>query len=417
MKFPPPLRPIFRWIAPALTLTGTVLLSGCWWEMNGHQSTIDVEGPVARDQLQVFYTTCWVTLVIFLLVGGALAYATLKFRARGGEEEQAAPPEQSHGNPLVEISLIAASVFALVIIAVPTLRAIWYDYDVPAAEKADAFQITATGFQWWWKFEYPTEQTAPDKDGNRGIVTTANEMVIPAGRPVRIELRTMDVIHSFWVPKLAGKVDMMPNRPNHMWLQADHPGYYWGQCAQYCGDSHAVMRFRVIALDAKEFAAWLENQKENARTVSVAQGERIEKARPVFASWKPNQTGFPTGDRLDVSPLDAWRAKQFPEKDEDPALIARGRHLFQVKTCAGCHNVRGQEGVGIAYPDLTHVGARTTIAGGLLENNTENLTRWITNPGVVKPGNKMWADGYLKNNIHLTPDDVAALVAYVQSLK
>ncbi len=417
MKFPPPFRPTFRWISLALALAGSVLLPGCWWEMNGHQSTIDVEGPVARDQLNVFYTTCWVTLVIFVLVGGALAYATLKFKARSKEDEAAPPPEQGHGNPLIEISLIGASVLALVIIAVPTLRAIWYGYDVPAAEKAHAFEITATGFQWWWKFEYPKEQTDPDKYGNRSLVTTANEMVIPAGRPVHIELRTMDVIHSFWVPKLAGKVDMMPNRANHMWLEADHPGYYWGQCAQYCGDSHAVMRFRVVALDPAEFADWLAHQKKNARVVSVAAGEQIEKPRPVFASWKPNQTGFPTGDQLDVSPLDAWRAKQFPEKDEDPALIAKGRRLFQAKTCAGCHNVRGQEGVGIAYPDLTHVGARTTIAGSLLENNTENLTRWITNPGAVKPGNKMWVEGYLKNNIHLTPDDVAALVAYVQSLK
>ncbi|HZP59964.1 MAG TPA: cytochrome c oxidase subunit II [Opitutaceae bacterium] len=417
MKFSSSAFPRSRWVSFALALAGIVLLPGCWWEMNGHQSTIDVEGPVARDQLQVFYTTCWVTLVIFLLVGSALAYATLKFRARTKADEDAAPPEQSHGNPFVEIGLIGASVFALVIIAVPTLRAIWYDYDVPAMEKANAYSINATGFQWWWKFEYPNEQTEPDSTGTRGLVTTANELVIPAGRPIHIELRTMDVIHSFWVPKLAGKVDMMPNRGNRMWLEADHPGYYWGQCAQYCGDSHAVMRFRVIALDAKDFADWLANQKKTARVVSVAQDEKIEKARPVFASWKQNQTGFVTGDQLDISPLDAWRAKQFPEKEEDPALIAQGRHLFQVKTCAGCHNVRGHEGVGIAYPDLTHVGARTTIAGSLLENNTENLTRWITNPGAVKPGNKMWVEGYLKNNIHLTPDDVAALVAYVQSLK
>lgn len=415
MKFPMFSRSFSRWAGLALSLAGSVFLSGCWWDMNGHQSTIDVEGPVARAQTNLFYVTCWVTLVIFILVGATLAYATIKFKARTEADEHAEPPEQGHGNPFVEIGLIAASVFALVIIAIPTLRAIWYTYDVPETEKANAYEITATGFQWWWKFEYPKEQTDPDKDGNRSLVTTANELVIPAGRAVHIELRTMDVIHSFWVPKLAGKVDMMPNRPNRMWLEADHAGYYWGQCAQYCGDSHAVMRFRVIALDAKDFADWLANQKKNARVLSAAETAQAEKPRPVFASWKPNQTG--TTERYEVSPLDEWRKQQFPEKDESAALIAQGRKLFQAKTCAGCHNVRGQEGVGIAYPDLTHVGARTTIAGSLLDNDTENLTRWITNPGAVKPGNKMWADGYVKNHIQLTPDDVAALVAYIQSLK
>jgi len=416
MKFSPFFRTIFRHRSLLLALAASVFLSGCWWNMDGHQSTMDVEGPVARTQLQLFYVTVWVTLVIFIFVGGALAYATIKFKARTEADEHAEVPEQKHGNPLVEMSLIAGSVLALVIIAVPTLRAIWSTYDVSVEDQPNEYKINAIGFQWWWKFEYPGEQTAPDKYGARSLVTTANEMVIPAGRPIHIELRTMDVIHSFWVPKLAGKVDMMPNRGNRMWLQADHPGYYWGQCAQYCGDSHAVMRFRVIALSGKDFAEWLANQKQNARTVPVLSEANMVKPRAIFASWKTNQFGF-SDDELEVSPLDAWRAKQFPEKDEDPALVAEGRKLFQAKTCISCHNIRGHEGVGIAYPDLTHVGARTTIAGGLLENNTENLTRWITNPLAVKPGNKMWYDGYVKNNIHLTPDDISALVAYVQSLK
>jgi cytochrome c oxidase subunit II len=416
MKFSPFFRLILRRGSLFLALAGCAFLSGCWWNMDGHQSTMDVEGPVARTQLHLFYVTVWVTLVIFIFVGGALAYATIKFKARSEADEHAEVPEQAHGNPFVEMSLIAGSVLALVIIAVPTLRAIWSTYDVAEADQPNEYKINAIGFQWWWKFEYPGEQTAPDKYGARSLVTTANEMVIPAGRPIHIELRTMDVIHSFWVPKLAGKVDMMPNRGNRMWLQADHPGYYWGQCAQYCGDSHAVMRFRVIALSEKDFADWLANQKQNARTLAVPNEAKVEKPRAVFASWKTNQFGF-SDDELEVSPLDAWRAKQFPEKDEDPALIAEGRKLFQAKTCISCHNIRGHEGVGIAYPDLTHVGARTTIAGGLLENNTENLTRWITNPLAVKPGNKMWYEGYVKNKIQLTPDEISALVAYVQSLK
>ncbi len=385
-------------------------------EMNGHQSTIDIAGPVALEQRKIFYLTCVVTLVIFVLVGSTLAYTTIKFRARKGEEVRGDLPEQSHGNPFVEMSLIGASIAALVVIAVPTLKGIWYDYDVPAANRANAFYVTATGAQWWFKFEYPKEQIP-----GFGPLTTANELVIPAGRPIHIDLRSFDVMHSFWVPQLAGKVDMIPNRANFLWLEAAHPGYYWGQCAEFCGASHALMRFRVIALDQKDFYQWLDNHMGPARNVPVPATAAAERPRARFASYqkfRPNQFGFTPGDELDVSPLDAWRAKQFPEKDEDPVLIARGRELFRTKTCFTCHVVRGQQiGGSPAYPDLTHVGARTTIAGGLLENNAAELRRWIDNPSLVKPGNMMWEKGYIPNHIHLTSGDETALVAYLQSLK
>lgn len=405
--------------------------------MDGHQSTIFVEGPVARSQNVVFYTTCVVTAVIFVIVAGVLAYATLKFKARSAADEHAEPPPQSHGNPLVEIGLIAASVFALVIIAIPTLKSIWYTHDVPAEEKAkgNAYEVNAIGYQWWFKFEYPSVQI-----NGAGTLVTANELIIPVGQPVRVNVRTTDVIHSFWVPKLAGKVDMIPNRANYLWLQADKPGYYWGQCAEYCGDSHAVMRFRVIALGPKEFNEWLDGQTAPARTVAATVAANAG-AKPQFASlrkpdsFKTNEVGIT--DKFDVNPLEAWRAKQFPEKNEDPALIAQGRKAFQAKSCVICHTVRGHEGVGNAAPDLTHFGSRTTLAAGLLENNAEQLQRWIHKPGAVKPGNKMQfgfvdkagkstmagyqkTDGFgheWKTNISLTTEDEIALVAYLQSLK
>jgi len=265
MQLPPLLRTSGQIAARTVTLASALFLTGCdlnFWRMDGHQSTLMAEGPVARAQLSLFYVTCWVTFVIFILVGTALAYATFKFRARSEADEHAEPPPQGHGNPLVEVSLIGASVFALVIIAIPTLRAIWFTYDLPEADKANAYEITATGYQWWFRFDYPKEQIE-----NVGPLVTSNELVIPAGRPVKINLRTLDVIHSFWVPKLAGKVDMIPNRGNHLWLQADKPGYFWGQCAEFCGDSHAVMRFRVIALAEKDFRDWVTAQKAPARTV------------------------------------------------------------------------------------------------------------------------------------------------------
>jgi cytochrome c oxidase subunit II len=350
--------------------------------------------------------------VIFILVGAVLAYASIKFKARTPEEEKAIPPEQGHGNPLIEIGLIGASVLALVIIAIPTLKAIWYTYDVPEDRKADTYEVTATGYQWWFKFDYPSEQIA-----GAGALSTANELVIPAGRPIRINLRTVDVIHSFWVPKLAGKVDMIPNRANHLWLQADQPGYYWGQCAEFCGDSHAVMRFRVIALGPKDFNDWLSQQTSPARDVAPPRVATQDTPKVQFASlrtFKQNESGITA--KYDTSPLDAWKAHQFPEKGENPALIAQGKALFKEKACLSCHEVRGHGFAGISGPTLTHFGSRSTLAGALLENNTEQLHRWIHNPESVKPGNKM-AKGYIDNNIKLTNEDEVALVAYLQSLK
>lgn len=408
-----------RALPSLLCAVGLLVLPGCdwrFWRMDGPMSAMDVNGPVARSQLQVFYVTCWVTLVIFVLVAAVLAYATWKFRARPGDAETE-PPPQSHGNPLVELSLIGASVLALVVIAVPTLRAIWYSYDVPQQEKENAYQVTAVGYQWWFRFEYPNEQV---KDF--GPLVTSNELVIPAGRPVRINLRAMDVIHSFWVPRLAGKVDMIPNRGNFLWLKADEPGYFWGQCAEYCGDSHAVMRFRVIALGPRDFNEWLEQQSAPARTIptAVRAAEAAAPAKAQFASyrtdWKTNEAGW--SPEFDLNPLESWRAQQFPDKAEDPELVAKGRALFQSKTCFSCHVVRGHApGGSPAYPDLTHFGSRSTLGAGLLQNNPEQVARWLSHPNEVKPGNRMWTEGYLKNNIKLTSDDVAALVAYLESLK
>lgn len=388
--------------------------------MDGHQSTISVEGPVAREQLQVFYVTCWVSLVIFIIVGSVLAYAMLKFRAKSAADEHAEPPEQSHGNPLVEIGLIGASVLALVIIAIPTLKAIWNTYDVPVdpatGKKVEAYEVTAVGYQWWFKFEYPTEKTAADAGGAQGPIVTANELVIPVGKPVRINLRTVDVIHSFWVPKLAGKVDMIPNRANFLWLQADKAGYYWGQCAEYCGDSHAVMRFRVIALEQKEFAEWLANEAQPGRTVQARAGAAQPQAQfAALRQFKTNEVGV--SDKFDANPLQAWRSMQQPDlRNENAALIAKGRELFTAKTCVACHTIRGHGAAGVTGPDLTHVGARSTIAAGLIENNPEQLRRWIRDPESVKPGNKM-AVGYKAQNIKLSDEEQVALTAYLLSLK
>lgn len=404
----------------ALVVACLPLLAGGW--TSGPQSTFETEGPVAKSQLDLFYVTLWVCTIIFVLVASVLTYTTLKFKANDDDSDRP-PPEQSHGNPIIELGLIGASVMALVIIAVPTLRGIWYSYEIPENERANAYEVTATGYQWWFKFEYPQEQI----DG-AGNLLTANELVIPAGRPVRINLRTVDVIHSFWVPKLAGKVDMIPNRGNHLWLKADNPGYYWGQCAEYCGESHAVMRFRVIALAENEFNAWLANQKLPARKAGSVFASALDQPRIQFAAYtyekqKRNAPGW--SEAFDQQPFAAWKKQQDVTVNDNLELVARGRKLFQEKTCIGCHTVRGHEGLGITGPDLTRLGARTTIAGGLLENTPQNLHRWLVEPNEVKPGNKMWFGGYMARNdegkwtpnFTVNDDEARALVAYLNSLK
>ena len=384
----------------ALGLT-CLVVTGC--TMSGPQSTIVVEGPVARAQLHLFYVTLGVTTFIFLTVGAALAYAQFKFRERKGDDSSS-PPPQTHGHPVIEMGLIVFSTLLLVIIAIPTVQGIAYQEDTP--DRENALVVRVTGYQWWFKFDYPQLS-----------LVTANEMVIPTNRPIHIELRTLDVIHSFWVPKLAGKKDLMPNRANHMWLEAEKSDYYWAQCAEYCGESHANMKFRVISLEPAAFAEWEQRQRSEARTVDSAVAEADAfRPRLQFAAYSPEKDLGTAGAE---SPFAYWLQKQAaPEPGtEDAGLIARGRQLYQEKACLGCHTIRGHGSMGITGPDLTHVGSRTTIAAATIDNTPENLKRWLQHPNDVKPGNLMYRAGYVPNNITISDDEAAVLVAYLYSLK
>ncbi len=424
------LRPISRLSA---TLTGgfaLLLLTGCGklhqvFSLSGPQSTMVTAGPVAERQWDLFMITVWVCTFIFIVVGAILAYAQIKFRAKSEADEHAAPPaEAGHGNPFVEIGLIAGSVALLVIIAIPTVRDIWYTHDVPEDEKAGAIEVVANGYQWWFKFDYPSELVKLP-NGGEAPLSTGNELVVPAGTAIRVQLRTVDVIHSFWIPKLAGKVDMMPNRANFLWFKADKPGYFYGQCAEYCGESHAIMKFRVIALSAADYIKWLDNQKSSARTVtaqSLAADASATYAR--FASLKDTAPGstFGGSPSFDADPFAAWKKMQSPDTGENAALITTGRKLFQDKTCNTCHTVRGHEGIGIAGPELTHLGSRSSLAAGALENTAERLHQWIKEPAYFKPGNKMYHGGYIdvatgQPKFTLSDPEIDALVAYLHSLK
>lgn len=350
--------------APVLVALG--LLSACG-PFDHNQSALDPKGPLAQDQYETFMLTLYVGLFLFVTVGGALAFATWRYRAKKNDENRELP-KQTHGNPLVEGALILASVIILVVVAVPTLRGIVLMKELPAEAEEQAVRITVTGYQWWWEFEYPEEQ-----------LTTANELVIPVGRPVVLDLRAGDVIHSFWLPKLSGKTDLIPGQRNKMWIQADEAGLYWGQCAEFCGESHAFMLFRARAVTEEDYRAWIEH----------------EKSPPVLGlSAEDSQT----------------------EAGAHAEAIVAGRETFSQK-CATCHRV-GVAGNVIA-PNLSHLASRTSLAAGWLENTPENLYRWIAHSEQIKPGNRMY-EGLqgipgLKET-PLTEREVENLTAYLSTL-
>ena len=345
-KQPP--RPIFFL---GLGLLG--LLSGC--ALNGPQSIFDTVGPVARQQERLFIFIFWLAAAVFAVVAGALVYTIIRYRRRG--DDDGSVPDQIHGVAWLEATWTAAPAVILVIIGVPTVGLIFRTESRVTPTQNDLV-VNVTGYQWWWKFEYP----------QLGI-TTANELHIPTGRRVVLNLNSGDVLHSFWVPRIAGKRDLIPNQHNQLWLEANQAGLYRGQCAELCLGAHAYMRFRVIASDAAEFKSWTALFKPNA-------------AEPVQAQ-APNQQ------------------------------IATGQALFKTKGCATCHAVQGYA-YGEKAPNLSNFGIRTSLAAGVLENTPPNLTRWLRNPQAVKPGNYMptlWATDDPNRE-----KEIAALVAYLESL-
>lgn len=360
------------------------------------QSALDPKGLIAQDQANTFYLILWITIGLFVTVGGALAWVLWRFRQRPNDDPNFIPP-QSHGNPLVEVGLVVISAAILVVIAFPTFSGIILKEKVPlAAYDEEPLVINATGYQWWWSFEYPEE----------GFYT-ANELVFPVGRPVLINLRANDVIHSFWLPKLAGKKDLMPGQVNQIWFVADEEAEYWGQCAEYCGDSHAYMLFRAHALSPEKYTEWRRHQAKP--TVDLGGNG----AAPTL---------LPTSDRA---------------KWVDAARVETGAKLF-TQHCGTCHSVN--PAVQSLGPNLAHFAARSTIAAGWFENDWEvkdgavvnkELTRWIHEPEKVKPGNFMWhgfpqfdrethestivMEGLKDKN--LSDADVQALVTYLYNLQ
>lgn len=336
-----------------LYLLGTLLLGGC--ALDGPQSIFDTAGPVAEAQADLFIFIFWLGILVFVAVTAVLVYAVMKYRQRG--DDDGSVPDQIHGVAWLEAIWTAAPAIILVLIGIPTVSLIFRTESQVEPTQEDLV-VNVTGYQWWWEFEYP----------ELGI-TTANELYIPTGRRIVLNLNSGDVLHSFWVPRLAGKRDLIPNQDNQLWLMADEAGLFRGQCAELCLGAHAYMRMRVIASDKADFNNWV--------SLFAQQTEAAQQVQP-----------------------------------SDPQ-IAAGQALFKTKGCATCHAVAGYA-YGQNAPDLTNFGIRTTLAAGVAANTPENLTNWLRNPQELKPGNYMptlWTEDDPKRD-----EEISALVAYLESL-
>jgi cytochrome c oxidase subunit II len=305
-------------------------------------STVIARSDFARAILDVYTLITWVTAIIAVVVFGLLGWVLLRYR----ERDRARLPRQIRGHTVLEISWTVVPALIVILIAIPTIHVTFRTQ--AATVPREALPVTVLGYQWWWEFRYPS----------LGIVT-ANELHIPSGRPVVINLEGPDVIHSFWVPQLGGKRDVVPGRQNRITLTADTPGEYWGQCAEFCGTSHANMRLRVIVDSPAAFEQWVAGQR-----------------RP-------------------------------PEIPSGPA--ADGKSVYTANVCVGCHTIEGVS-TGLLGPNLTHFGSRTTLGAGLYPNTLENVAAWVKDAAAAKPGAKMPA-------VTLTDEQAHALAAYLLSLK
>lgn len=339
-------RPRIGWLCVPGLLVVAAISAGCGlvgWDWDTRMTTVIPKSDFGHVIHNLFMLISWISLAIFIAVEAALLWACWRYRDRPGRP---AIPAQTHGHTPLEIGWTVAFAVVLLVIGIPTIRIIFKTQEAPAAT---ALRVEVSGRQWWWEFRYP----------DLGIVT-ANEAHVPVGQQVSFELHGPDVIHSFWVPQLGGKRDVVPGRVNRVTLTPQAPGEYIGQCAEYCGASHANMRFRVFVHARADWDRWV-------------QAQRAAPAEPA-----------------------------------DP-LAQRGRELFAQRACVGCHTVRGVSG-GTLGPDLTHVGSRRTIASGILPNTPENLVRWIERPDGVKPG-------ALMPDLGLRGEDSRAVAAYLTSLK
>lgn len=286
-----------------------------------------------------------ITAGIFVVVEGFLLVTIIRCRRR--RDDDGSEPVQMYGSNPVELAWTIVPVMIVAVLGLVTIRTIG---EIELTEKpAGALEVQVIGHQWWWEFRYP----------DQGVIT-ANELIVPVDTPIWLRMTSADVIHSFWVPRLCGKTDLIPNRVNHLWFETSKPDWYYGQCAEYCGNQHANMLLAVQVRPQDEFDSWVEEQLKG------------------------------------------------PVRSQAPEAI-RGREVFLEFACQSCHSIDG-ESSGVFAPDLTHLMSRERIASGLIPNTEENLKLWIEDPQNMKPGCNMPA-------LKLSNEEVDAVVAYLLTLK
>jgi cytochrome c oxidase subunit 2 len=396
------------------TLIAAGLLAACN-PADFPQSALLPRGDFAAMLDDLFMTTVWWALLVFVLVETALIYAIVKFRGKPDDAE----PSQVHGNTLLEIVWTAIPALILAFIAVPTVRAIFQSYRIPTN---NPLVVEVIGHQWWWEFRYP----------EYGI-TTANELHVPVGRTVSLKMSSTDVLHSWWIPQLAGKRDVFPNRPTNLWFTAEEPGFYPGQCAEFCGIQHGKMAFHVVASSAEEFDGYIQHLRAVSARVAPAappasapadtaggtttttagaltpQGQIDRSVGGAPQDTVEEQSTLQRGGGVgEAPPARPGQVLEGTEAAYDPALIEQGRALFGA--CAGCHSLDAVNPMqGLIGPNLANVGARRYIAAGTLKNTDANLAKWIMDPQELKEGVAMLDMG-------LQEPQARALVAYLRSL-
>jgi cytochrome c oxidase subunit II len=329
-----------------------LLYLGCAAAVAHANNSTNIFAPASTPAQEIFGLSMFVlavTGIIFVVVFALLAFAVVKFR--GKTTDASREPAQVYGSTQIEVAWIVIPVLIVAVLFLATARVIHAVQDAP--KPASAVDVTVIGHQFWWEFRYP----------KLGIVT-ANEMHIPVSDPAHptptfLKLLSADTDHSFWVPTLAGKTDLVPNRVNEMWMDPPRAGLYLGQCAQYCGTQHAKMLLRVSVDNAADFDAWVHAQQQAAT--------------------------------------------------QDAKVLA-GKRVFETTACINCHTVNGTVADGRFGPDLTHLMSRGTLASGAARNTDPLLRLWIQNPDAIKPGSLMPA-------MKLNDADLDALVAYLETLR
>ncbi len=321
-------------------------------------SIFDPASPQAAAIHNVSFLVLVITGFIFVVVEGVLIYVIVRFRKRAGVATS--EPPQFYGSKPIEIAWTAAPAIIVFILALVTTRTLWEVNATPPIQRPGdgTLFVTVIGHQWWWEYRYEAY------DGHNLGFITSNELHIPVSeegrpRPVELTLKSADVCHSFWVPRLAGKTDLIPGRINHMGFQTDKLGLFVGQCAEYCGTQHANMLLRVVVDSPQDFERWLANE---------------------------------AGPAIDDK---AGRA---------------GQLTFLSQSCVNCHRVRGTPAQGGYAPDLTHLMGRQTLAAGMMPNTTKNLRRWVDNPASIKPG-------CLMPDFGLNDHDRSLIVDYLATLR